>query len=73
MMNGKINEAIEELKGLPHDQQEIAAEAIMDFAQSANELRLSSEQVAEVERRLADVRPTFVTLEEARSRFSSMA
>jgi len=39
-------------------------------AQEQSELRLTDEQAAEVERRLADPNPKFVTLEEVRERFA---
>jgi hypothetical protein len=71
-MTTSVDNAVKELKNLPKDQQEIAAEAIMDFAKSANGLRLSPEQIEEVRQRLSDTRPTFVTLEEARARFSAL-
>jgi hypothetical protein len=38
--------------------------------QDRSRLRLSDEQVAEVERRLADPNPKFVTLDEVRERFA---
>jgi hypothetical protein len=38
--------------------------------QDKSPLRLSDEQVAEVERRLADPNPKFLTLEEVRERFA---
>jgi hypothetical protein len=38
--------------------------------QDKSPLRLSDEQVAEVERRLADPDPKFLTLEEVRERFA---
>ena len=38
--------------------------------QDKSPLRLSDEQVAEVERRLADPNPRFLTLEEVRERFA---
>jgi hypothetical protein len=40
--------------------------------QDKSPLRLSDEQVAEVERRLADPCPKFLTLEEVRERFARL-
>ena len=39
-------------------------------AQDASDLHLTAEQVAEVERRLADPNPRFFTLEEVRDHFA---
>ena len=39
-------------------------------AQDASDLHLTEEQVAEVERRLADPNPKFLTLEEVREHFA---
>ncbi|HKY87612.1 MAG TPA: hypothetical protein VJL90_12690 [Pseudorhodoplanes sp.] len=38
--------------------------------QDKSDLRLTDEQVAEVNRRLADPNPTFLTLEDVRQRFA---
>ncbi len=68
-MSAKVEQAWAELKKLPPERQEIAAEAILDYAASGPRLALSQEQVAEVERRLSDTHPTFLTLAEVRERF----
>lgn len=70
-MSKNVEQAWAELQKLPQHDQEIAAAAIIDFAAGAQRLRLSDEQVAEVERRLAEPNPKFLTLAEVRARFRS--
>jgi hypothetical protein len=67
-MNKKIQEAIAELEKLPDSEQEIAAEAILDFASRGGRPELTEEQAEEVRRRLGDPNATFLTLAEARAR-----
>ena len=69
IMNKKVEKALAKLKDLPEREQEVAAEAILDYAVGAGEPRITDEQLAEVERRLADPKPTFVSLAELRARF----
>jgi hypothetical protein len=64
----KLEPAVDELEKLPEKEQDIAADAILDYVSSARP-RLSDEHVREVERRLADPNPKFLTLAEARARF----
>jgi putative addiction module component (TIGR02574 family) len=63
----KIDETWALLKRLPSEKQEIAAEAILDFAAESDGLQLSAEQVAEVERRLQDRKASTLTIEEFRA------
>ena len=70
-MISKVTEAMTELSKLPAAEQERAAEAILDFATGATaRATLTGEQAEEVRRRLADQRPTFVTLAEAKARLA---
>ena len=67
-MNAKIKEAIAELEKLPAEEQEQAAEAILDFAARGGRSELTEEQAEEVRRRVAEPNPKFLTLAEARAR-----
>jgi putative addiction module component (TIGR02574 family) len=68
----KIEEAWAVLKTLSPREQELAAEAILDYAAGASGLQLSSEQAAEVERRLRDSDGKAVTAAELRSRLQKI-
>jgi hypothetical protein len=65
-MNSKVQEAVAELSKLSEAEQEVAAEAILDFAR-ADRLEITDEQAAEVQRRLRDPNPKFLTLAEVRA------
>lgn len=68
-MSNLIEDAVTVLRGLPDDVQEAAARAIIDYDAGLDEdLRLSDDQVAEVERRMADPNRAFMSLDEARNR-----
>ena len=60
----KIDEAWSALKSLPESDQEILAQAILDFAAGDQELRLTDEQAAEIGKRIAEKNPATMTLEE---------
>lgn len=64
----KIDEAWAVLKNLSPREQELAAEAILDFAANASEFALTDEQVAEVNRRLQEADPKTVDSAELRAR-----
>jgi hypothetical protein len=55
----------------PERQADVAQVVELMEEQDRSRLRLSDEQVAELNRRLADPNPTFLTLEEVRARFAS--
>jgi hypothetical protein len=56
----------------PPERQEDAARVLAEMEeQHTSDVSLSDEQVAEVERRLADPDPKFLTLEEVRARFAA--
>ena len=68
-MSDLIEDAVKVLRGLPDDVQATAARAIIDYgAGRDDDLQLSDEQVAEVERRMADPNRKFLSLTEVRSR-----
>jgi hypothetical protein len=54
----------------PHRQADVAQIVTLMEEQDKSPLRLSDDQVAEVNRRLADPNPKFLTLEEVRQRFA---
>jgi hypothetical protein len=54
----------------PERQADVAQVVTLMEEQDKTPLRLSDEQAAEVERRLADPNPKFLTLEEVRKRFA---
>ncbi len=54
----------------PERQADVAHMVELMEEQDQSGLRLTDEQVAEVERRLADPNPRFLTLEEVRERFA---
>ena len=72
MTANKLKDVLERVKTWPESRQEDAARMLIAMEeQDANPYRLTDEQVAEVERRLADPNPKFLTLEEVRARFAS--
>jgi putative addiction module component (TIGR02574 family) len=69
----KLNNAWQALKKLPPEQQERAADALLDFAaQASSDLQLSDDQAAEVERRLGDKSASGMTLDEFRARVGKL-
>jgi hypothetical protein len=54
----------------PERQADVAQVVALMEEQDKSPLQLSDEQVAEVERRLADPNPKFLSLEEVRQRFA---
>jgi hypothetical protein len=72
-MTNKVKEAIEALQALPDDKAERIADAVIDAAAANDkEYQLSDEQVREIERRLADPSPRYITLAELRKRLRSL-
>jgi hypothetical protein len=72
MMTTKaLKEAIDRAQHWPKERQDEAAKMLLEMeAQDTSGYRLTDEQVAEVERRLADPNPRFLTLAEVRARLS---
>ena len=67
-MNKTLEAAVIELAKLPAGEQEIAAQAILDFAARGGRAELTDAQADEVRRRMADPEPKFLTLAEIRAR-----
>ena len=63
-----VEDAVKVLRQMPASMQATAARAIIDYASGDDEFFLSDDQVAEVERRLADPNRQFMTVSEARDR-----
>ena len=64
----KIDDAWAVLKKLPPQDQELAAEAILDYAAQAHDIQLSDAQAEEIRRRLQDVEEKTVSPAQARAR-----
>jgi hypothetical protein len=63
-MTTLLEEAVRVLRELPDDRQEAAARAIINYGSDDDEVQLSDEQVAEIERRLANPNRKFISLAE---------
>jgi hypothetical protein len=71
MKKAQIKAVLDRVLTWPSERQEEAARVLTEMEeQNTTDLRLTDEQVAEVERRLADPDPKFLTLEEVRARFA---
>lgn len=70
MTKDQVKEILDRVLTWPAERQSDAAEmlALME-AQDRSDYRLTDEQAAEVRRRLAKPNPTYIPLEEARTRF----
>ena len=67
MTRAQVKEVLDRVLSWPPERQADAVQMLTDMeAQDASDLHLTEEQVAEVERRLADSNPKFLTLEEVR-------
>jgi hypothetical protein len=68
-MSKLIDDAVRVLRELPEDVQAAAARAIIDYSAGYDDdIRLSDEQVTEVERRIADPNRRFLSIKEVRER-----
>jgi hypothetical protein len=63
-MTRLLEEAVRVLRDLPEDRQEAAARAILNYGADDDEVQLSDEDVAEIERRIADPNRKFLSLAE---------
>jgi hypothetical protein len=71
-MNKRLDDAITRLQSLPDERQGEAAELLFDFlTQDLSDVDLSPEQIAEIERRLADDEP-FASDSEVRATFDRL-
>jgi hypothetical protein len=68
-MSNLIDDAVRVLRELPEEVQAAAARAIIDYGSGYDDdITLSDEQVAEVERRIADPNRRFLSVKEVRDR-----
>jgi len=67
-MNERLNEAIARVQALPDERQIEAAELLFEFLDNQSEVRLTADQIAEIERRLSDDEP-YATDDEVRAVF----
>jgi len=67
-MNERLNEAIARVRALPDERQIEAAELLFEFLDNQSEVRLTADQIAEIERRLSDDEP-YATDDEVRAVF----
>jgi hypothetical protein len=63
-MTNLLEEAVKVLRELSDDRQEAAARAIINYGADDDEIQLSDEQVAEIERRIANPDRKFISLAE---------
>ena len=71
MTTKALKEVIERVQRWPQKRQDDAARMLLEMeAQDTSGYRLTDEQAAEVERRLADPDPKFLTLAEVRARLA---
>jgi hypothetical protein len=71
-MNEQLNEAIRKVQALSEDRQREAAALLLEFLdQEQLDIRLTPEQVAEIERRLSDAEP-YATDDEVRAVFDRL-
>ena len=71
MIRKNIKAILDRVLTWPPERQQEAAEVLTEMEeQDASPYHLTAEQLAELERRLADPNPKFVTLEEVRQRFA---
>jgi putative addiction module component (TIGR02574 family) len=64
----KLEEAFQAIQKLPAAEQERMADIILDFAAQADDIRLSDEQLADLEQRMNDESDGEMTLGEFRAR-----
>jgi hypothetical protein len=69
-MNKQLSDAIARLSELPEERQQAAAALLFDFLDQDRDVELTSEQIAEIERRLED--DDIATDEEVKAFFERM-
>jgi hypothetical protein len=71
-MNKHLDDAITQVKTLPAERQREVAELLLGYLdQQSEDIQLTPEQIAEIERRLSDDEP-YATDEEVRSTFARL-
>ena len=71
-MTLKMDQALAELSKLPVPEQELVAEAILNFVARDRRLTLTDEQAAEVRRRLSEAEPITLGLATVRDRLARL-
>ena len=71
-MTKLLRDAIKQVEQLPDGEQDAAAVAMLDYLAHRRDLRVSDEQLAEIRRRRADPKRTFVSHDEARARIKRL-
>ena len=71
-MTLKMDQALAELSKLPVPEQELVAEAILNFVARDRRLTLTDEQAAEVRRRLSESEPITLGLATVRDRLARL-
>jgi putative addiction module component (TIGR02574 family) len=64
-MSKLFDDTIADVKKLSDDEQEAAALALMDYLEQRNEHQITDEQLAEIDRRIANPDRAFVSYEDA--------
>lgn len=71
-MNKQLDDAITRVRTLPDEQQREAAQILLEFLDlQDSDMRLTPEQIAEIERRLSDSEP-YATSEEVRDLYARL-
>jgi hypothetical protein len=71
-MNKRFEEAVAQIRELADDEQSVVAEMLLEFLDAQKrDVWLSSEQLAEIERRLSDKQP-YASDEEVRETFARL-
>lgn len=71
-MTKMLEQALREVKQLTEADQDAAAGALLDYVKHMHDTRLTSEQIVEVRRRIADRNPTLVSYSDARARVARL-
>ena len=70
-MNKRLDEALTRVKALPDEQQSEVADLLLDFLDLGHDIYLTPDQVAEIERNLADSEP-YASESEVRALFQRL-
>ena len=71
-MTELLEEALRQVAQLPADAQDAAAGALLDYVKHMRSIRLTDEQIAEVQRRLNDPNRVLLSYAEARERIGRL-
>lgn len=65
-----LDEAIQKIRALPRDEQDMLADVILEYTDKDSGVQLSPAQIEEIRRRLADPEPRFASLQDVSVRLS---